>query len=136
MKLSFRPLAAVVFAACAALVGCGPKPEPPEAVAEKVFKGLFVEQNFEAVKPFVSGDAVKGVEEFQARVSELQKEKRFKRLQWIRDDALESTVVEKTLGKSEATIVYGGRHSKGLFFHLTKDSDGFWKVDQIDEKEL
>ena len=134
MKLSFRPLAAVVFAACAALVGCGPKPEPPEAVAEKVFKSVFVEHNFEAAKPFVSGDALKEVEEMQKVCKELPPEVQAEiqtKIQKMKEAFVNATPVEKTLGDSAARIVYRVEGVPRCSLHLVKVS-GVWKVDRLD----
>ena len=146
MKLSFRPLAAVVFAACAALVGCGPGSNSPEAVAEKVFKGLMVEQNFEAVKPLLSGDEVirrveslqKDLKEMQEGLSQLppEEQKEFQaEMQKMKEACANASVVEKTLGDSEATITYRVEGQGTSSLHLVK-VDGVWKVDRIDEKNL
>ena len=128
MKLSFRPLAAVVFAACAALVGCGPNSKNPEEVADKVFKSIFVEDNFVAAKPFVSGEAVG---KFVERMQEDDKKAPKEEVQRIREACADAPVVEKRISGADATIAYRFTERRTASLHLIRESGGVWKVDQI-----
>ena len=153
MNWMFWPLAACLLAACAALAGCGlgtsspeavvevprgapalqepgPGANSPEAVAEKVFKGAMAEQDFEAILPLVSGDAVYFVEVCQEELTNIPEED-LPVFHAFQEVCANASVVEKTLGESEATITYRVEWGSTASLHLTKDPGGFWKVDWV-----